>query len=128
MLLVWDKIGRKSAHCQTSRKLCILSICVLSCHLISHELHHFLALDRRVAPPLAVVRTGGGGVRGILPRNVFEIRVQNPAFWALLALFYYGGCGRAKKWSGRSRTGRSGCYAPGIRHDRFSIDCSPFQL
>ena len=43
------------------------------------------------------------------PVIFFEIRVQNPAFWALLALFYYGGRGRAKKWSSQSR---SGCYAP----------------
>ena len=71
-------------------------------------------MGRRVAPPLAVVRPGGGGggFGEISPLNFLEIRVQNPAFWALLALFYYGGRGRAKKWSGQSRTGRSGCYAP----------------
>ena len=37
-------VTRRSAHCQTSRKLCISSICIWSCRLISHELHHFLAL------------------------------------------------------------------------------------
>ena len=83
-------------------------------HTIQHD-------ERRYVVNLQARSTavGGGAARGVgggdLPRNFFEIRVQNPAFWALLALLYYGGRGRAK--AGAAATplifhgGRcTGCY------------------
>ena len=59
-------------------------------------------ISRCIAPPLEVVQQERIG--GVCPREKFEIRVQNPAFWALWAVV-----GR-KKWSGQSWTGRTGCY------------------